>query len=193
MMPKWQRALILFALALMLAAEFLAAPGAHAQNKVKDPKVVLDLEKQPAANDAKAEAAAKEKGAAHFTAAPPFGQTCSALSSVKEGYRSLDGLASISELIGAPIEVVRVRRYGAPGEKLDRDEARKHILKLLQAEITEEYRYEPWDEAVTTSLVAKIQFFDHTEGVLEQSGNHVCFSDYAGLVWWARIPTQDAK
>jgi hypothetical protein len=159
-----------------------------AQDKTKDPKVVLELEKPAPSEKSAANVPEGAKTSVHVAATGPFGKTCSAFGSPKDGYRSLDGAASIADLIGAPIEVVKIRRYGSGSEKADRDEVRKHVLKLLAEETSEEYRYEPWDEAVYAGLVAKIQFFDHTEGVLEESGNHVCFSDFNGQVWWTRIP-----
>jgi hypothetical protein len=178
---------------VVLALTALMARGGYAQDKSKDPKVVLDLEKPAPSENTGADAPDSAKGSVHLSAAAPFGKTCSAFRSPKDGYRSLDGVASIADLIGAPIEVVKIRRYGPGQEKPDRDEVRKHVINLLKAQTAEVYRYEPWDEMVFTGLVAKIQFYDHTEGVLEESGGHVCFSDYTGLVWWTRIPPPAAK
>jgi hypothetical protein len=186
MTRKWQRVFVAFGLAA------LAALGGYSQEKHKDPKVVLDLAKPAAEHDSDAGGTGGPKGL-HLVAAEPFGKSCSAFSTPKDGYRSLEELASIADLIGAPVEVVRVRRYGSGREKVDRDEVRKHVLKLLAEETSEEYRYEPWDESVFIGLVAKIQFYDHTEGVLEESGNHVCFSDFNGQVWWTRIPPPATK
>jgi hypothetical protein len=185
MRSSWRRAFAAVGLAAGLGG--LGAVHGYSQEKQKDPKVVLDLEKPSAEHDSDAGGADGAKGS-HLVAAEPFGKSCSAFGKSKEGYRSLDGVASIAGLIGAPIEVVRVRRYGSGHDKVDREEVRKHVLNLLAEETSEEYRYEPWDEAVFVGLVAKIQFFDHTEGVLEESGNHVCFSDFNGQVWWTRIP-----
>jgi hypothetical protein len=50
-----------------------------------------------------------------------------------------------------------------------------------------------WDESVPLGIVATVEFSDRTRGVLEESGGHVCFSDYAGTVWWLRIPANTAK
>jgi hypothetical protein len=59
---------------------------------------------------------------------------------------------------------------------------------VLNAQTTEVSRYADWDEWVPQGIVATIQFYDHTKSVLEESGGHVCFSDYAGTLWWLRIP-----
>jgi hypothetical protein len=187
MFRRWWRVFALLALAALMVWV------GNAQDKTKDPKVVLELEKPAPSESSAANASEGTKGSVHLSAAAPFGKTCSAFSSPKDGYRSLDGPASIADLIGAPIEVVKIRRYGPGQEKPDRDEVRKHVLNLLKAQTAEVYRYEPWDETVFTGLVAKIQFYDHTEGVLEESGVHVCFSDYTELVWWTRIPPAAAK
>jgi hypothetical protein len=187
MMESWRRGLMVLALAA------LTARAGYAQDKTKEPKVVLELEKQAPSENSPANASEGSKGTVHSSATVPFGKTCSAFRAPKDGYRSLDGSASIADLIGAPIEVVKVRRYGSGQEKPDREEVRKFFTNLLKAETSEAYRYEPWDEMVFTGFVAKIQFYDHTEGVLEQSGVHVCFSDYTGLVWWTRIPAPAVK
>src|SRR5580700_7523042 len=188
MMESWRRGFMVLALAA------LTARAGYAQDKTKEPKVVLELEKQAPSENSAANASEDTKGSVHLSTTVPFGKTCSAFRAPKDGYRSLDGPASIADLIGAPIEVVKIRRYGGSGqEKPDRDEVRKHVINLLKMETAEVSRYEAWDEAVFIGLVAKIQFYDHTEGVLEESGGHVCFSDYTGLVWWTRIPPPAVK
>ena len=175
--PKKLAALV----ALAALAALVARPG-HSQAKPKDPKIVLDLEKSPP----------PEKNS--LTAAEPFGKTCSAFAPPRDGYRNFDDPVPLADLIGAPIETIRIRRYNAGKEKLDKEELRKQIEKILQAETTEESRYEPWDEAVSANLVATTEFFDHTKGVLEASGPHVCFSDYSGQVWWVRTtPPPESK
>ena len=120
--------------------------------------------------------------------APPFGKACSAFGAAKDGYRNLDSPYSISELFGAPIEVITIRRLGPGQEKPDREELRKHIMTVLNAQTVEVSRFADWDEAVPVGIVATTQFYDRTKGVLEESAGHVCFSDYAGTVWWLRIP-----
>jgi hypothetical protein len=191
MRSSWR--LVLVAAGLMAGLGGLTAAGGFPQAKQKDPKVVLDLEKPTPEHDSDAGGAGGAKGSFHVAPSEPFGKSCSTFGKSKDGYRSFEGVASIADLIGAPVEVVRVRRYGAGHDKVDREEVRKYVLELLAKETSEEYRYEPWDEAVFVGFVAKIQFYDHTEGVLEESGNHVCFSDFNGQVWWTRIPPPATK
>jgi hypothetical protein len=174
-----KRLAALFALAVIAT---LSTRPSHSQDKPKDPKIVLDLDKTPP----------PEKNS--IAAAEPFGKTCSAFAPPRDGYRNFDDPVPIEDLIGAPIETLRVRRYGDAHEKVDKEEVRKQLEKVLKSETTEESRYEPWDEAVSANLVAQTQFFDHTKGVLEASGPHVCFSDYSGLVWWVRTtPPPETK
>jgi hypothetical protein len=180
-MPRnWQRGIY-----AVLALAVLIVPivrSGNPQGKSKDPKVVLDLDKTPPP--------AKDS----IESAEPFGKTCSAFAPPRDGYRNFDDPVPIEDLIGAPIETIRVRRYNDAKDKPDKDEARKQVEKVLKSETTEESRYEPWDEAVSANLVAKTEFFDHTKGVLEASGEHVCFSDYSGLVWWVRTtPPPETK
>ncbi|MGA7225420.1 MAG: hypothetical protein WA867_10515 [Candidatus Acidiferrales bacterium] len=180
MLRNWQRGIY-----AMLALAALTAPIArvgYSQGKSKDPKVVLDLDKTPPP--------AKDS----IESTEPFGKTCSAFAPSRDGYRNFDDPVSIADLVGAPIETIRVRRYNDAKDKPDKEEARKQVEKVLKSETTEESRYEPWDEAVSANLVAKTEFFDHTKGVLEASGEHVCFSDYSGLVWWVRTtPPPETK
>jgi hypothetical protein len=164
----------IYAMLALAAIAVLATRVSYSQEKSKDPKVVLDLEKSPP----------PEKNS--VATAERFGKACSAFAPPRDGYRSLDDATPIEDLVGAPIETVRVRRYGDGKDKVDKEEVRKQVEKIFKAQTTEEYRYEPWDEAVVVDLVANTQFFDHTKGVLEASGDHVCFSDYSGLVWWVR-------
>jgi hypothetical protein len=177
---------------LILALAAVAARPSYAQDKnqdkTKEPKVVLDLEKSPPANDARAKESASADPTTHFSIARPFGKACSALGAAKDGYRNFDSPVSISDLFGAPIEVITIRRLGRWQEKPDREELRKHIMNVLNAQTVEVSRYADWDEAVQQGIVATVQFVDRTKGVLEESGGHVCFSDYAGTVWWLRIP-----
>jgi hypothetical protein len=175
-----------FVVALLLAV--LAAPNTHAQDKSadksKDPKIVFDLEK-PAPSDHAADAASGN-GSTHLSTVQPFGKACSSVGAAKDGYRTMDRAYSITELFGAPIALVTIRRLD---EKSDREEVRKHIIAVLNAQTVEVSRYADWDEAVPLGIVATVQFFDRTKGVIEESGGHVCFSDYSGTVWWLRIPT----
>jgi hypothetical protein len=177
---------------LILALVAAATPPSFAQDKSqdknKDPRVVVELDKHPPANDANAKEPASADGAAHLSPAEPFGKACSAFGAAKDGYRNFDRPFAVNELFGAPIAVVIIRRLGTGQEKSDRDELRKHIVEVLSAQTTEVSRYVDWDEWVPLGIVATIQFADRSKGVLEESGGHVCFSDYAGTVWWLRIP-----
>ena len=175
-----------FLVALALAA--LATQPAYPQDKTKDPKVVLDLEKPSPANDSSAKNPASANDPPPSSTVQPFGKACSGFGAAKDGYRNLDSPYSISELFGAPIAVITIRRLGVFREKPDREELRKHIITVLNAQTVEVSRYADWDEWVPQGMVATIQFYDHTKGVLEESAGHVCFSDYSGTVWWLRIP-----
>src|SRR5271156_6359180 len=180
------RSLQYFLVVAVLAAA-AAQPG-DAQDKTKDPKFVVDLERPVAANESKVKEPASTDGTTHPSIVPPFGKACTAFGAAKDGYRNFGSPYSISELFGAPIEVITIRRLGPGQEKLARDELRKRIFAVLNAQTVEVSRYADWDERVWQGIVATIQFYDHTKGVLEESGGHVCFSDYAGTVWWLRIP-----
>lgn len=185
-----------YLLVLLALAAAAAPPGSaqdKSQDKNKDPRVVVELDKRPPANDANAKKPASSDGATNLSPDEPFGKACSAFGAPKDGYRNFDRPFSVNELFGAPIAVVIIRRLGSGQEKLDHDELRKRIVAVLSAETTEVSRYVEWDEFVPLGIVATIQFSDRTRGVLEESGGHVCYSDYAGTVWWLRIPTVAAK
>jgi|GEM_PF-1483058 hypothetical protein len=173
---------------VILALAAITAQPTYAQDKTKDPKFVIDLETPAPANDSKAKEPVNTGGTAHAPIMPPFGKACSSLGAAKDGYRDFDSPVSISDLFGAPIEVITVRRMGVWQEKPDREALRKHIMAVLNAQTVEVSRYADWDEAVPLGIVATIQFYDHTKGVLEESSGHVCFSDYSGTLWWLRIP-----
>ena len=183
-------------LVAVLALVTLTIPCARAQDKSqdksqdknKDPKVVVELEKRSPTNDSNAKEPAGADATTHLLPAEPFGKACSAVGAAKDGYRNFDKPISINELFGAPIAVVIIRRLGTFEKERDRDDLHKHIVTVLSAQITEVSRYQDWDEAVPVGIVATVQFFDRSKGVLEESGGHVCFSDYAGTVWWLRIP-----
>jgi hypothetical protein len=170
-------------LAILTLAAAAAQPS-YAQDKTKDPKIVIDLEKPAQSNESKV----KDPANTDAPIAPPFGKACSAVGATKDGYRNFDSPVSISNLFGAPIEIITIRRLGPNQEKPDREELRKRIIAVLNAQTTEVSRYADWDEWVPQGIVATIQFYDHTKSVLEESGGHVCFSDYAGTLWWLRIP-----
>ncbi len=177
--PKY----LLAVLALAAAAQL-----SYAQDKNKDPRVVVELDKRSQTNDSNAKEPANSDGSTHLVSSEPFGKACSAAGAAKDGYRNFEKPVTISELFGAPISVVIIRRLGPGQEKPDREELRKRIVAILNAQTTEVSRYEDWDESVWLGIVATIQFADRSKGVLEESGGHVCFSDYAGTVWWLRIP-----
>jgi hypothetical protein len=179
-------------LLVILALATLAGPPGYAQDrnqdKNKDPRVVVELDKRSPTSDSNAKEPASADGGTHLPLAEPFGKACSAFGATKDGYRNFDRPFSVNELFGAPIAVVTIRRLGPGQEKPDRDELRKRIVAVLSAQTTEVSRYVEWDEWVPLGIVASIQFSDRSKGVLEESGGHVCFSDYAGTVWWLRIP-----
>ena len=167
------RATYSFFFALALAV--LASPTAYSQDKPKDPKVVLDLEK-PTSTD----------NSPHLG---KFGQTCDPFNQKfgEHGPPANQPLkpTSIAELMGAPIDVVKIRHY-APAWK-NPDDVRSLITKLLKTQTAEVYVYEPWDEAVFSDIIATVQFSDHTEGTLEVSGVHVCFSTHSRSALWLRV------
>lgn len=160
------RSLHSFFAVLVLAV--LASLPAYAQNKPQNPKVVLDLEKQTPANDSP-----------HLE---KFGKTCDPFNQKfgKSGPPANRPMkpTSIAELMGAPIEV--------PGWKNPED-VQNLITKLLKTQTAEVYTYEPWAEAAFADIIATVQFSDHSEGTLEVSGVHVCFSDHSRLALWLRV------
>jgi hypothetical protein len=80
-----------------------------AQDKSHQPKVVLDP-KKPVAGE-------------NSFPGMRFGLSCHASG---DGNRDLDPPVSIAELIGAPVEVVRIRGYGQRWETFD--DVQKHVL-----------------------------------------------------------------
>lgn len=189
MLKTLQYFLVILAFAIAVAQPNYAQIKSQdtTQDKTKDPKVVLDLEKPSPANDSSAKNPASASDAPRSSTVQPFGKACSAFGAAKDGYRNFDRPFSVNELFGAPIAVVTIRRLAPSQEKPDREELRKHIMNVLNAQTTEVSRYQDWDESVPLGIVATVQFYDRTKGVLEESGGHVCFSDYAGTVWWLRI------
>jgi hypothetical protein len=173
---------------VILALATVATRPNYAQDKNKDPRIVVELEKRSPTSDSNAKEPASTDGTTHLTPVGEFGKACSAFGAARDGYRNFDKPVTVSDLFGAPIAVVIIRRLGPNQEKPDREELRKHIVAVLNAQTTEVSRYEDWDEAVWLGIVATVQFADRSKGVLEESGGHVCFSDYSGTVWWLRIP-----
>jgi hypothetical protein len=161
-----------FFVALVLAA--LASLPAHAQDKSSQPKVVFDLEKQTPADKPYVE---------------KFGKACDRFNQKSEqhgpsGVRSTKP-ATIIELMGAPIEVVKIRHYGRTWK--NQDEVRNRVTKLINTRTSEVYNYEPWAEFVFADIIATVQFSDHSEGALEVSGVHACFSDHSHFLLWLRV------
>jgi len=167
------RSLHFFFVVLVLVV--LASLPAYAQNKPQNPKVVLDLKKQTPTNDSP-----------HLE---KFGKTCDPFNQKfgKSGPPANRPMkpTSIAELMGAPIEVVKIRSYGR-GWKNPED-VQNLITKLLKTQTSEVYAYEPWAEAAFADIIARVQFSDHSEGTLEVSGVHVCFSDHSRLALWLRV------
>lgn len=173
MYRSWQSVPFLFVLPL------LALRSVYPQDKPHEPRVVLDLEKP------------------HSRENEPrvlrFGASCKSVKkNDKESgsyHPGWDKPISIAEWFGAPIEVVKVRSYGHSWKSSA--DVRMRVVRLLQTKSGEVYPYEPWDEMAFGDIVATVQFSDHTEGSLEVSGIHVCFSSHSGTALWLRVfPTQ---
>jgi hypothetical protein len=187
----------------------IATHTAPAQDTPREPKVVLDLEKPTSDDDSSA--AAKASGSTNagakdsdgassnartrfrFILIPAFGEACKAFNSTPAPDRRLDKPVPIAELFGASIAIVKIRRYYAPLQNSDLPEVRARVARILHAQTDDIARGILWSEAAFTGLVATTEFSDHTRGVLEESGGHVCFSDHAGTVWYLRIPPDTTK
>ncbi len=157
---------------LILAVMLFHPPTISAQNKSnksQPPKVVRDLEKA---------------GPGKVFPATRFGLTCQLLGPRGSPVRNLEHPASISELLGAPVELLKIRRYGPAWQNFA--EVRQHVIKLLETQTTAVYSYEPWDELVIADVVATLRFSDKSEGSLEESGGHVCFTDHSKSTVWIR-------
>lgn len=114
-----------------------------------------------------------------------FGITCKSSKPDGGGYRNLEKAATIGELMGAPIKVVKIRRYGRGWKKPE--DVRAEVTNLLERRTGEVYPSVPWDEMAYADIVATVEFADHTEGTLEDSGVHVCFTDHSGFALWTRF------
>lgn len=150
--------------------DFSAACAPDKPDKNREPKIVLDLQKTG-------------PGEKPFRAR--FGMTCPPSSPGGSLFRDLERPASISELLGGPVNVVRIRSYGAHWKNFD--DVRKHVIKVLQTQTGTIYPGQVWDEMVLADVVAGIQFSDGSEGVFEESGGHVCFTNHSKAALWARI------
>ncbi|MFZ3246336.1 MAG: hypothetical protein WA185_14790 [Candidatus Acidiferrales bacterium] len=154
---------------VLLALAFLICASSFAQQKTRPPKIVF----------------AKHAAAPAVGLAPPFGQSCRATSNAKFSHLASYRPVSIADLLGAPVALVTIRRYG-PSSK-NQPEIRKHVLGVLAAQTLEISPYEPWDEAAFTDIVATLQFADNNQGALEISGVHICFTDHTGAAIWMRL------
>jgi hypothetical protein len=159
-------------LPLVLVA--LASLPAHAQDKPPEPKVVFDLEKPTSIGNVHVE---------------KFGKACDRFNQRSAqhgpwGVRSTKP-ATIAELMGTPIEIVKILQYGQSWT--NPDEVRNRVTKLINTRASEVYNYEPWAEFVFADIIATVQFSDHSEGALEVSGVQACFSDHSHSVLWLRV------
>ena len=161
-------------LAVLVLAVLVSLPT-YPQDKSQNPKVVLGLEKPTPTNNSP-----------HLE---KFGRTCDPFNQKvgKSGPPANRPMkpTSIAELMGAPMEVVKIRSYG-PGWKNPED-VQNLITELLKTQTAEVYTYEPWAEAAFADIIATVQFSDHSEGTLEVSGVHVCFSDHSRSALWLRV------
>jgi hypothetical protein len=154
----------------LLPLVFSATSPQDKSRKTQQPRVVLDLQKPSAGEN---------------SLRRRFGKTCPSQGPEASLYRDLERPASISELLGAPLEVVRIRSYGAHWKKFD--DVRKRVIQVLETQTGTIYPGEVWDEMVLADIVATIRFSDGSEGALEESGGHVCFTDHSKSTAWARI------
>ena len=173
MYRSWHSIPFLFLLALVVSR------SGYTQDKPQELRVVMDLEKSHSHEDQP-----RVLG---------FGASCKSVKkNDKESgsyHPGWDEPISIPEWMRAPVEVVKVRHYG-PSWKSPAD-VRMRIVRLLQTKSGDVFPYEPWDEMAFADIVATVQFSDHTEGSLEVSGVHVCFSTHSGTALWLRVfPTQ---
>lgn len=164
-MPAWVRSSLLV---LILVPPIAVS---SAQDKPTPTKVVMELEKSAVEPDS--------------FVPRRFGLTCHSSKDNASRYHDLQHSASIVELFGSPVAVVRIRSYGCRWKTPD--EVRNHVIRLLATRTTEVYQYEPWAEMVYDDMVAIVQFSDKSEGTLEESGGHVCLSDHRHAVIWARV------
>jgi hypothetical protein len=156
---------------LVLVLASLSCSSNLAQQKPRRPKIVFEAK------------------SATNTLRPAFGQSCKATPNASSPYyHSSFQPVSIADLLRAPAAEVKILRYG-PGWK-NQDDIRERLLDVLGARTLEISGFESWDEFVPPDIVARIQFVDKTQGALEVSGVHVCFTDHSGAVIWTRIGTR---
>jgi hypothetical protein len=162
---------VLQTLSALLLLGILAPLASYARQKSQEPRIVLDLEKPTLVP--------------RWTTLSKFGESCSSFRPAHGKNGVLDKPVSIAELFGAQITVIRIRRYG-PGWKKPED-VRRYVSELLKVQTMEVYDYEPWAEMTYENIGATVEFSDHTEGLLEDSSGHVCFSDHSRSVLWLRF------
>jgi len=128
----------------VLVFAVLASLPAYAQDKPPNAKVFLDLEKPTPTNDSP-----------HLE---KFGKTCDPFTQKFGKYGTPANRpmkpTSIAELMGAPIEVVKIRSY-SPGWKNPED-VQNLITKLLKTQTAEVYTGEPWAEAAFADIIATV-------------------------------------
>lgn len=172
------RNLQLFSVVLALAV--VGTQNSYGQDRSQGPKIVLKLEKPVAGDNLHG----------FRVLAEPFGSTCKSVKQENGKDRGSyhpgwDKPVPIAEWMGAPIEVVKIRRYGHGWRKPD--DVRTRVASLLKAQSGEVYPYPAWDEYVFQGIVATLQFSDNLEGTMEVSRVHVCFTDHSGMALWLRV------
>jgi hypothetical protein len=172
-------------LMIVLGVVGFAARTDWAQSKAQRPKILVDLEKPAAREQSRAD------GIGVSLAGERFGISCPAPKNAIGKYGTLDKPASISELMGAPIKEVRIRKYGQRWKSAE--DVRSHVSELLKKRTETTYSSVPWAEIVYPDILARIQFSDKTRGTLEESGDHVCFTDHSGTAVWLRLNTAADK
>jgi hypothetical protein len=115
------------------------------RTKLQNPKLSSISKKQTSTGNAYAER---------------FGKACDRFNQKSEqhgpwGVRSAKP-ATVIELMGAPIEVVKISHYGRTWK--NQDEVRNRVTKLLNTRTSEVYDYEPWAEFVFADVIATVQF-----------------------------------
>jgi hypothetical protein len=159
-MPRRSKMFFVYPVFAVLSLQMLGAQD-------RSPQIVLDLEK-PSSELRR------------------FGVSCEHFKQHPGGERELgDNSPSIAELFGAPIEVVRIRRYSKNRNRAD--DVKKHVAEVLRMHPWPAlFGSVPWQEGVLADIVATVRFTDHTEATFEESSGHVCFSDHSGSALWTR-------
>jgi hypothetical protein len=144
------------------------------QTQGREPRIVVDLQKQP-----------KKAG---LIPAAPFGASCNAAKADSPnpdvGSSPHYNSAPILQLLGAPVRSVRIHRVAS---RKSQATARQRVLTVLNSDGQAVFTYEPWAEAAFSDIVATIEFSDHTQRPLEISNVHVCFATHAGTTLWTEV------